>query len=61
MIGSIVLVLLGFAVVGLGMLPSDAFRYFLLFGAQLIGSGALGVISVWLRGRGSAFCYVRCR
>ena len=52
MIGSILLVLLGCAVVGLGMLPSDASRYFLLFGTQLIGSGALGAISAWLRGRG---------
>ena len=49
MIGSIVLVLVGCAVVGLGMLPSDAPRYFLLFGAQLIASGALGAISAWLR------------
>ena len=51
-IGSIILVLLGCAVVGLGMLPSDAPGLFLLFGAHLITGGALGAICASTKGRG---------
>ena len=51
-IGSIVPVLLGTAVVGRGMLPSDARGFFLLSGAHLNAGGGLGAISLWTKGRG---------
>ncbi|MCA9123416.1 MAG: hypothetical protein H6822_10590 [Planctomycetaceae bacterium] len=51
-LGAIILVLLGCAVVGLGMLPSDAPGFFLLFGAHLIACGALGAIGAWTTRRG---------
>ena len=51
-IGSILLVLLGIAVVGLGMLPSDAPEFFLLCGAHLIASGAFGAVCALTKGRG---------
>jgi hypothetical protein len=51
-VGSIVLVLLGIAVAGLGMLPSDAPGFFLLTGAHLIASGTLAVTCAWVNGRG---------
>ena len=50
--GSIVLLLLGSAVAGLGILPSDAPGFFLLSGAHLIAGGALGAIYAWTVGRG---------
>ena len=39
-IGSIVMVLLGVAITGLGMLPSDAPRFFLLLGLHVVAGGA---------------------
>jgi hypothetical protein len=51
-IGSIILLLLGCAVGGLGMLPSDAPGFFLFSGAHLIASGAFGAICAWTKGRG---------
>jgi hypothetical protein len=51
-IGSIVFVLLGIAVAGLGLLPSDAPGFFLLTGAHLIACGTLGVTCAWVQGRG---------
>ena len=51
-VGSIVLVLLGIAVAGLGMLSSDAPEFFLLCGAHLIACGAFGAVCALTKGRG---------
>ena len=58
-IGSIILVLLGIAVTGLGALPSDAPGVFPLTGAHLIARGTLGVTCRWEQGRGRVLNLLR--
>jgi hypothetical protein len=50
-IGSIVMILLGVAITGLGMLPSDAPGFFLLLGVHLLAAGAMGLAQQLTKGR----------
>lgn len=52
LIGSAVMVALGLAIAGLGLLPSDAPSFFLFLGLHVTICGGLGLVHQLTRGRG---------
>ena len=51
-IGSVLLIMQGIVVGGLGLLPSDLPSFFLVFGTHLLGCGIAGVAFGMVKGRG---------